>query len=255
MKYALVSGQRQEAQQGLSGKCTYCDHSTIAKCGKVKIWHWAHKGKLECDPWLKDETEWHRAWKEQFPEEWQEVHHVAENGEIHRADVKTDQGYVIEFQNSPIKPGECQSRENFYKKMIWIVNGVRRLRDKDKFIDVWEHSHPLDSKIQVRRLRHYFEQSPLLGDWGNNKVPVFFDFSEDILLGLLPKTIEKGSYAFKIRRNELIAYLRPAPQMSFDALLKSLADFINAKEKLATVQQSFQPQVINRLPRRNRWPL
>ena len=48
------------------------------------------KGRRFCDPWWENETEWHRAWKDQFPADWQEIVHHAEDGEKHIADVKTD---------------------------------------------------------------------------------------------------------------------------------------------------------------------
>ena len=94
MRFALVNGQRQEAQPNLSAKCPTCDQPMVAKCGEVRISHWAHQRTLLCDPWWENETEWHRAWKGQFPESWQEVVHQADNGEKHIADVKTDQGWV-----------------------------------------------------------------------------------------------------------------------------------------------------------------
>jgi competence protein CoiA len=43
MEFSLVNGQRHEAQPNLSGKCQVCDQPAVAKCGEVKIWHWAHK--------------------------------------------------------------------------------------------------------------------------------------------------------------------------------------------------------------------
>jgi len=56
-------------------------HPMVAKCGEVRIWHWApHRSRL-CDPWWENETEWHRNWKEQFPVNWQEVVHQAVSGE------------------------------------------------------------------------------------------------------------------------------------------------------------------------------
>ena len=169
--------------------------------------------------------------------------------------MKTDQGYVLEFQNSPIKPGECQSRESFYKKMIWIVNGKRRSKDQDNFIDVLKHSELLDAKVGVLRLREYFHQSALLRDWGSSKVPVFFDFGEDVIWGLLPKTVEKRAYAFRIHRNELIGHLGPALEWNFEVLLKNLGDFIVQKEKLAVVLENVRRLKINhemnRLQRRN----
>ena len=118
MKYALVNGERQEAKPGLSGKCDCCGDPIVAKCGDERIWHWSHKGNRTCDPWWENQTEWHRAWKGQFPTERQEIIHTAPNGEKHIADVKTDQNYVIEFQHSHLNPQERIVREAFYQNMI-----------------------------------------------------------------------------------------------------------------------------------------
>ncbi|MBK8202524.1 MAG: hypothetical protein IPK68_09510 [Bdellovibrionales bacterium] len=104
MKYALVEGKREDAQPGLSGECPGCGRPVVEKCGELKISHWAHIGKRICDPWWENETEWHRTWKGHFPKQWQEFVHRAEDGERHIADVKTDQGYIIEFQHSHIRP-------------------------------------------------------------------------------------------------------------------------------------------------------
>src|SRR5262245_64746908 len=102
MKYALVEGERREAEPGLSGKCPRCGGAMIAKCGplRLRVWHWAHRTNRTCDHWWESETEWHRAWKNHFPENWQEKIHTSEDGEKHFADVKTESGLVIEFQNS-----------------------------------------------------------------------------------------------------------------------------------------------------------
>ena len=65
----------------------------MAKCGKEKIWHWAHKSRSHCDSWWSPEGEWHKGWKEVFPDEWQEQIHTDEKtGERHIADVKTPKG-------------------------------------------------------------------------------------------------------------------------------------------------------------------
>ncbi len=86
MKFALVNGERREAEPSLMGECLGCGNPVVAKCGEVRIKHWAHKARARCDAWWETETEWHRAWKNQFPSEWQEVIHYAENGEKHIAD-------------------------------------------------------------------------------------------------------------------------------------------------------------------------
>ena len=132
-KFAVVEGQRQEAQPRLSGKCPGCGAAMIAKCGQLRVWHWAHRGTRTCDPWWEPETEWHRNWKNKFPEIWQEIIHRSETGEKHIADVKTGSGMVLEFQHSNLHHDERVSRENFYPKMVWVVNGRRRVRDRARF--------------------------------------------------------------------------------------------------------------------------
>jgi len=89
----------------------------IAKCGSRIMRHWAHTHAKNCDPWWENETQWHRDWKNHFPPDSREVSHTAENGEIHRADVKTTTGIVIEFQHSAMTDQERLSREQFYKNL------------------------------------------------------------------------------------------------------------------------------------------
>ncbi len=182
-----------------------------------------------CDPWW-EESEWHRAWKERFPEDWQEISHFAENGEKHIADVKTNQGYIVEFQHSSIKSEELQAREDFYKKMVWVVDGTTRSSDKGKFE---EYSEPVNGSAKVRRLRDYFDKCALLRDWSGNKAPVFFDFGEDVLWGLLPKTITiEGRYLVSIKRDLLIGLLLAGPQQcNFKTLWKGWSEVFAERER------------------------
>src|SRR5579885_1412935 len=122
MHFALVNNEQTEAQPKLKGLCPCCGHGVTAKCGKYRIWHWAHDPGKECDKWHEPETEWHRAWKNKFPREWQEKIHYDQSGEKHIADVRTIHGLFIELQRSPIEPQERDSRERFYRNMIWVVD-------------------------------------------------------------------------------------------------------------------------------------
>ena len=72
------------------------------------------------------ETPWHRDWKKVFPEVFREVSFADQvMGQLHRADVHTPCGTTLEFQNSPICIDELTSREAFYPKLIWILNGKK----------------------------------------------------------------------------------------------------------------------------------
>lgn len=134
MMYALSKmGDKIGAAQGAVGFCQYCRVQLVPRCvgGSAKYAaHWAHPPKPRCDPWWEKETDWHRRWKSVFPERFREVIHIdGATGEKHVADVKTDRGVVIEFQNSPMDPEELRSREDFYRSLIWVVNAERFRRN------------------------------------------------------------------------------------------------------------------------------
>ncbi len=152
MKYALVCGKKTEASKGAKGVCPSCGSELIAKCGQVKVNHWAHKGTRNCDPWWENETEWHREWKGHFPTDWQEVVHKSDTGEKHIADVKTEQGWVLEFQHSFLNPEERLSRNTFYPKLVWVVDGLRRQRDQQQFQKILEESAVINQKPLIRKV-------------------------------------------------------------------------------------------------------
>lgn len=133
MQYALVDGARQEAFPKGKGVCPTCGADMIAKCGSRIMRHWAHAHAQNCDPWWENETQWHREWKSHFPPEHREVSHTADDGEIHRADVKTPTGIVIEFQHSTMTDQERLSREKFYQNLVWVVDGRGFKRNFDIF--------------------------------------------------------------------------------------------------------------------------
>lgn len=197
MKFALVDGQRMEARSGLTGTCPGCQRDVIAKCGNVMVHHWAHLGQRVCDPWWENESEWHRNWKSNFPLDWQEIVHKAEDGELHFADVKTAHGWVLEFQNSPIDATERISRNSFYPKLVWVVNGLRRGKDLAQFKkSLCEIGSPVREAFYRRICEIRSEKVAIVREW-SGPVPVFFDFGEEhVLWCLLP--MEPGRNQFVV---------------------------------------------------------
>ena len=174
MKYALSNNDRIEATPKAQGICQCCGSELVAKCGTQKIWHWAHKGKRNCDHWWENKTQWHRDWKDNFPKEWQEIIHLSQDGEKHIADVKTPNGLVIEFQHSAISSEEKLSRETFYKNMIWVVDGRRLEKDFQKFNESfrtsdWRHWGPFIRKNRI-------PSRNLPKSWQSSNKLVFFDW-------------------------------------------------------------------------------
>lgn len=238
MKFAVVNGERQEAQPGLSGTCPSCARPVVAKCGEIKVWHWAHQGGRACDPWWENETEWHRAWKSEFPTGWQEVVHKAENGEKHIADVRTDQGWVIEFQYSFLQPEERRSRNAFYQHLAWVVDGTRRKRDRAQFLAALQAGVSLRSGFPIRRV--YPDECALLREWGETKAPVFFDFGDGpSLWWILAKGSSGNAYVAPFSRADFVAIHRDgATEMArdFQALVNDLGRLIADYERQTTRQ-------------------
>src|SRR5690606_23807597 len=89
--------------------------------------------------------------------------------EIHRADIKTPTGIYIEVQHSSMTDAERISRENFYRNLIWIIDGRRFRKNFDIF-----HALP-DPKSEVASDIVWFKATrPMIGAANG----VFFRLSE-----------------------------------------------------------------------------
>lgn len=164
MIWAIKEDERVKAQPKQRAICPLCDKEVIAKCGSIKIWHWAHKKDFVCDSFGEPETDWHLNWKDNWNKECQEVivygcdciscpvynkkclhdHSSSICEEIkHRADIKTER-IVIELQNTPLPLEKMKDRERFYGfQMIWILNGKTiaknfRLKKWEKYYE-WKY--------------------------------------------------------------------------------------------------------------------
>lgn len=115
------NGNRIYPRKNIDACCPICKKRVIAACGDIMIHHWKHESIVDCDTWKGEETEWHQGWKKEFPIDWQEVV-IEKNGEIHRADIMTSTGLVIELQHSNISTTAIMEREKFYNKMVWLID-------------------------------------------------------------------------------------------------------------------------------------
>lgn len=213
MKYAIVDGNKVTAFKGGRGKCPTCPSEMIAKCGEDVMHHWAHKSKMKCDPWWEPETQWHRDWKNHYPENWQEViKHDETTGEKHIADVQTKDGLTIEFQHSAIKPEERVAREGFYKNMVWIVDGARLKSDYSRF----EQGVPNFRRTSTQSVFYvHINSKTFHPSWMHSAVPVVFDFRglntitnpndrRNHLYCLLPQNHDKYAVLVVLRRQDFI---------------------------------------------------
>ena len=184
----------------------------MAKCGDKNVWHWAHKARRHCDHWWENETAWHRAWKSRFPIEWQEVPARDDTGELHIADIKRDDGLVVEFQNSPINPVEVVTRTRFYGNIVWIINGTRRKSDLPQYREMVSYHYPKRfDGVDVYTVHAH--ETRLLKEWGSIVPYVGFDFGGDTLC-LLTNGQNRLRYLFDIQKDKfakMIAAKEPLP--------------------------------------------
>lgn len=237
MRYAVVDKTLLEAKPSLEGLCPGCTQPVTAVCGEQRIWHWRHRTKKTCDRWWEPETEWHRAWKEKFPRNWQEVFLPDhQTGEKHMADVRTAHGMVIEFQHSHIDPSERIARERFYQNMVWVVDGTRLKRTYPRF------QKNLDSFRRLNRAGFFctsFADECFPTSWLESSVPVIFDFlgaelvdppdaMRNTLWCLLPGRAGRDAVVVGISRNDFVS------------TASSRSQLLPAKEIISSLAQSMQ---------------
>jgi hypothetical protein len=196
----LIDNERVEAKPELKGFCPVCSQPVIAKCGEHRIHHWAHRANKLCDSWWESETEWHRAWKSHFPPDWQEFLLRDGNGEKHIADVRTRQGLVLEFQHSHLDPQERNAREQFYKNMLWIVDGTRLKRDYPRFLK------KINGFIQIipGTFRVPFPEEVFPAAWLESSVSVIFDYQGSTMPCLFPGRAAKCAVITVITREYFV---------------------------------------------------
>jgi competence protein CoiA len=175
----LYDLDRKKAMPGTSGVCPCCKNKVIAKCGRIKIWHWSHESLSDCDDWYEPISDWHLSWQDMVEEKYREV--VVGN---HRADIKDDTGRVFEIQNSPLSIEDMEEREDYYNNMVWIFNG-------SKFYDSIDFCERLSEKTREnyvtwkwRRPRKYIIEctKPVLMDFEGIMIDSCRQLREDLVL-------------------------------------------------------------------------
>jgi hypothetical protein len=178
MQFAVdENGLKIKAFKNGIAKCPSCNSKVIAKCGNINIDHWAHYKIEDCDSWKYEPiTEWHLNWQNHFSKEQIEVS-INKNNEVHRADILTSKNVVIEIQNSKISTETIEEREQYYDKMIWVINSE-------------EFKHNLFFKNFPYNIRNMWERivDPQHSLTGNSFViDIPYSYNTDLILKALIK--------------------------------------------------------------------
>jgi competence protein CoiA len=163
----------------------------------------------------------------------------------------------MEFQHSYLKPEERRSRESFYPKLIWVVNGTRRQRDRPQLISAWNVGVPVGANSSVRRVSS--DTCVLLREWGGSNVPTFFDLGElDVLWWLFSRSTNGTAYVGPFPRAVFIAShcsgATNEAARAFDDFVNTFPKQLAEYESLITRQpvQGLRQYSIPRIGRRRR---
>lgn len=238
MRFALVDNKKVEAQRGLKGHCPGCSQPVRSRCGDRRRHHWAHLPENPCgDRWSEPETQWHRDWKNNFPFDWQEYRHQDQSsGEWHIADVRTTHGLVVEFQHSHLDPQERAARENFYKNMVWVVNGMRLKRVYPRFVK---------ARAAFRQTARqgfflvYFPDECFPADWLHSTAPVLFDFY-GVVAGEPSNIINEPLWCLLPGRAEGFAIVVAIPRQQFLEVISSRSFLLPAREIVEGTAQNIR---------------
>lgn len=127
MLLAKIDDTLIEAHPNMRASCPHCNDDVIAKCGTVKIWHWAHKNN-ECVYKTEPETEWHLQWKTWAKEHGFKIE-IRSNNHIFDAFNPVTKT-VFEFQHSPISQEELKDRSFNAIRAGYLINWIFDYRDK-----------------------------------------------------------------------------------------------------------------------------
>lgn len=182
MKFGLIDGRRVVAEPGLKGAiCPRCHTELIAKCGEIRVKHWAHKNRLQCDDWMEQDNEWRSRWLDAFPPQWQEVV-IEHEEESHFADLQTPQNTIILLHQSHLTAEMIRIREAFYQTPVWLINAGRYKLDVNRLLrgceKAWIRGFGQQGPENLKVI-HNDHAAKVFGEqWLQARFPVFFDYSE-----------------------------------------------------------------------------
>ncbi len=126
--------------------------------------------------------------------------------------MKTESGWVLEFQYSYLKPEERRARNAFYPKLAWVVDGTRRKTDVPQFDKAIKESTFVIKEPTILRTP-FPEECRLLREWHDSNALVFFDFqgtqdtNQPMLWFLFPKIATNEAYISPFSRQKFIEML------------------------------------------------
>lgn len=179
------------------------------------------------------------------------------NEEKHIADIRTDSGLIVEFQNSSISSTTIQVRETFYENMIWLINSEifkdnfsiqslvkSKLRENEhRFNSYFSYNKTTEDSLKdydnkIRELNQDIKSAISEINWQQNKYDdlknYLADIEKSVVEILSSKYIYGGLGDFK---SELIMQLNKC-KTDFNELDKNKTDVTNLIDTINNLPNS-----------------
>lgn len=182
------------AVKGENYICPYCKENLILRQGSSVAWHFAHRPDSNCKE-TGEMCDWHLRMQSYFSPQYREIY-IEKDGVVHRADVLKD-GFVIEFQHSPISYEDFNTRNKFYVtlgyRVIWVF-------DTSDWFDIGKLT-ALHVEYEDNLYRYKYPMKTLWGCPLNQNISICFCDSEDRIANIYWHTPDWGVIAMDMYRN------------------------------------------------------
>lgn len=224
-------------ETGQRASCPTCENEVIAKCGDVRIDHWAHANTVsKCN--LRDETVWHRMHKKRLLDAGHDIDQPKSmDGEARVIDGRVDDVLGVEFVRTPPQPEEIRLMEDMHGPMVWVLQREHSY-DKFQFGRSWDDGTELPSDDE----HFYWKRGPkrllevgqhLYLDFAEKKGELWeveMDVIEDVRTSF---TDGAGNRRVETNDKVIAELVRQVPAEEFIDQLEEHAAFVNfAQEKL-----------------------
>lgn len=145
------TNKRVKAMPGMQAICPGCEEKVIARCGNIKIWHWAHKSGL-CKYDSEPETEWHLEWKNNALKMGMEIEKIFDPFQRFRADIYDPKRNMVTEVD----------RSSFYDskgiKIRWIFDFIDRYESMKIYLHVGILGMEFKQKYQNKHIYCLFDE-------------------------------------------------------------------------------------------------
>ncbi|UUA75212.1 hypothetical protein [Cellvibrio sp. QJXJ] len=150
---------------------------------------------------------------------------------------------MLEFQHSFLNQEERLTRNQFYKKLVWVVDGTRRLRDKTQFLELLNGEFIAHQKPTVFEV-HWLNDCRIVQEWSGAPYVVFdfqvgVDEPQEPLWFMFRRSDILRAYMCPISRGEFVKiFLTDNFETTLSCFFSQFFDVVKAKQQALLLRKA-----------------